>query len=228
MLKLNPKIDWKKFGVEEIVVGDKYRWGKICGHGYFSKPFNVEYARRDKCYKTWEKMLFNCFGANSLKEKPTICDEWLDYFEFKKWWDENYYEMGNGTLEMCFTKNFMSFDNNRYSPELCAVIPRFLMTVLKTKRTNIERINKGRNGEEIPSGFTYVDGKMGGKYSAFVQTDVERLYVGMADTLEELIEPYKIIKEDYVHGLAEKNKNIFPKPVYDRLANYEWKIEYNM
>lgn len=226
MLKLNPKIDWKKFGVEEIVVGDKYRWGKIFGHGYFSKPFDMEYARRDKCYKAWERMLSDCFGSNSKKEKPTICDEWLDYWKFKEWWDENYFEFEGA--RMCFTKNIMNFETNRYSPELCAIVPYFLTVTLRTRRTNVERANKGRNGEEIPSNFMYVDGAQGGKYSAFLQTELERLYVGNADTLEELIEPYKILKENYIHELAEKYKDIFPKPLYDRLSTYEWKVEYNM
>lgn len=74
---------------------------------YFPSVFGIGYPgeegltlnySKSKIYKTWKSMLQRCYDIK-LKEKypnyirAKVCDDWLNYSNFKKWYENNYYEI---------------------------------------------------------------------------------------------------------------------------------------
>ena len=51
-----------------------------------------------KSREKWGDMIKRCYDKKELKRRPSymgveVCDEWLCYANFKKWYDENVYEI---------------------------------------------------------------------------------------------------------------------------------------
>lgn len=74
-------------------------------------------------------MLERCYSARYQERKPTykgcsVCDEWLNYQNFAKWYDDNYYEI-KGEI-MCLDKDILVKGNKIYSPENCVFVPNYI------------------------------------------------------------------------------------------------------
>lgn len=81
---------------------------------------------RDYLYTTWYNMILRCYkdgeGLKSYK-KVSVCKEWHDYMNFKRWYEENnkYGYMTNMSLD----KDLFSENGNKiYSPATCCFIPK--------------------------------------------------------------------------------------------------------
>lgn len=78
-----------------------------------------------KSYTTWDNMLMRCYSSEYQKKKPSyvgcsVCDEWLNFSEFKKWFDENYVEGWQ------LDKDLIDIENKMYSPSTCVFVPGWL------------------------------------------------------------------------------------------------------
>lgn len=62
-----------------------------------------------------------------------MCEEWHDFQEYGKWFDNNYYEIEGET--MCLDKDILVKHNKIYSPETCIYAPQTI-NKLFTKRQN--------------------------------------------------------------------------------------------
>ena len=83
-------------------------------------------GRRVRCpaYMSWMRMLERCYSAKCHSRYPTyigveVCDEWLSFMAFRKWWVEN--QVDGWQLD----KDLLS-DNGIYSPEACIFVPNWL------------------------------------------------------------------------------------------------------
>ena len=61
------------------------------------EPSNEKNISKDKSYCIWSNMLRRCYSEKYKKEHPSYescycCEEWLNYQNFIKWFNENYYE----------------------------------------------------------------------------------------------------------------------------------------
>lgn len=80
-----------------------------------------------KSYHTWKNMLQRCYDKKYQKNNPTyigckVCDEWLYFSNFKKWFDENYpKQIDDVKLEL--DKDLLSNNNKIYSPKNCVFLP---------------------------------------------------------------------------------------------------------
>lgn len=73
------------------------------------------------CYNCWNSMLRRVTGRNSTCYKGcSVCEEWLCYQNFAKWWHENYYDCGE-KLEL--DKDIKVVNNKIYSPDTCLLVP---------------------------------------------------------------------------------------------------------
>lgn len=75
-------------------------------------------------YRTWLNMLKRCYNLNSQCSRPTyigttVCDEWLKFSNFLKWFDDNYVEGYQLDKDIFGTGKL-------YSPETCIFIPLWL------------------------------------------------------------------------------------------------------
>ena len=64
-----------------------------------------KYIHGTKSYNTWKSFLERCYDDKYKSKHPTynectVCNEWLYYPNFKKWFDENYYEIDGERMEL--------------------------------------------------------------------------------------------------------------------------------
>lgn len=118
-------------GTVENVESRAIRSGKVkdfmypsnYGHGMFGYgPFN---SRKDKgAYKCWSEMLKRCYSDSYQRKKPTysgcrVCDEWLVFQVFAKWYYENHPQDG-GSYHL--DKDIKIDGNKTYKPESCMFV----------------------------------------------------------------------------------------------------------
>ena len=92
----------------------------VYGAGYLGDGEYKPYAdgRNTKAYAVWNSVLQRCYDANCHEQHPTykeciVCEEWLNFQVFAKWFEENY-------IEGCdLDKDIKVKGNKTYSPEFC-------------------------------------------------------------------------------------------------------------
>lgn len=86
-----------------------------------------ENNKHKKSYKVWSSMITRCYSEKYHKRQKTykdcvVCDEWLCYENFEKWFNKNYYEIPNE--KVCLDKDILIKGNKIYSPETCCFVPQ--------------------------------------------------------------------------------------------------------
>jgi len=168
-------------------------------------------------YHTWCQMLKRCYSQAFLSKNPTyvgcrVCEEWLYFSNFKKWFDENYIE------GYCLDKDILSGKNNKaYSPNTCCFVPNEI-NVLLCK-------NDARRGK-MPIGVHERKLVNGSSYMAYLNKNGSRINLGTFYSAEEAFAAYKQAKEAHIKDMATqyyKDGKITEK-VYDALMMYEVEI----
>lgn len=155
-------------------------------------------------YYVWKDMLRRCYnrGKNkkwSVYEGCTVCDEWLIFDVFDKWFTPRYVEGWH------LDKDIIVDGNRVYSPETCSVVPREINEYFK-------RINK-RSG--LPRGVK----RVGDRYSAEIQFRGKRHYLGTFDTAEEAGLVFQNKKKELISLVAEEYKDQLEDRVYKALIH---------
>lgn len=190
----------------------------VCGVGYKGQG---EYSSHvngvaNKCYETWRGMLTRAYSIDYQKKHSTymyctVCEEWHNYQNFAKWYDENYYEV-NGE-QMCLDKDILVKGNKVYSPETCVFVPQ---------RINKLSLKHDSKRGSAPLGCYYREDC--NKYEVYCQTGTKkRNNLGMYDSDKEAFQVYKTFKEQYIKQVAEEYKNKIPQELYE--AMYSYKVE---
>lgn len=182
----------------------------VCGIGYHGSE-NVDCT--SESYRRWSDMINRCYNTKFHKRQPqyescTVCEEWLNYSNFKVWYEEHKY--GRDSLDL--DKDILWKGNKVYSHETVAFVPHIINTLFIT--------GKSRRGN-LPLGVHYDRNK--GKYRAEMSFKGEQKKLGTFDTMEKAFVKYKEYKEDIIRMMAEKHKDKIPYKVYE--AMMEWQIE---
>ena len=172
-------------------------------------------------YNCWIGMLKRCYSAKYQEKYPTykgcsVCDEWLYYPNFKKWYEENYYEINNKTAQL--DKDIIIKGNKVYSPDTCVFVPSFINTLFtKCQKT------RGK----LPIGVYY--DKTSKKYQAnlsiFKDGKSVRKHLGCFDAVNEAFEVYKKAKEEYIKEIADEYKDKIPAKLYEAMYSYKVDID---
>ena len=189
--------------------------------------YNMGYLGLEKCkengvhiksYEVWHEMLKRCYSKNLHKKRPTYIgcttyEEWLCYDNFKKWYDENFYQIGNET--MCLDKDILIKGNKIYSPETCIFVPQNI-NVLFTK-TNAKR-------GKYPIGVYYKKGNK--SYVAQLQDNIrnKNIHLGYFKSELKAFNVYKIAKEKYIKEIADMYKYKIPEKLYNAMYKYQVEI----
>lgn len=179
-------------------------------------------GKETKQYKTWNHMLERCYSEKTQSKHPayigcSVCDEWLIYENFERWFDKNYYNCENETMEL--DKDLLNKGNRIYNPNDCIFVP---------KRINSLLLNCRKVRGDYPIGVTA--SKRGKKYLYSARVNYGngvRLFLGRFDTPEKAFIVYKKEKESYIKQVADDYANKysnFPKRLYDSMYNYEVEI----
>lgn len=161
---------------------------------------------KNKNYTAWRNMLKRCYSYKFHIIQPTyICcsvvEEWLNFQNFAKWYDENYkegYELD---------KDILIKDNKVYGPDTCEYVPSIINGCFKNS-------NKIRG--EYPIGVYKSTDKRNDKYCS----KMNNISLGTFDTPEEAFYIYKESKEEYIKQLANKYKDKITKKCYNAMINY--------
>ena len=59
---------------------------------------------KEPSYESWHAMITRCYSKKTQERQKTykdceVCEEWHNYSNFKKWYDENYYNIDG--CKMC-------------------------------------------------------------------------------------------------------------------------------
>ena len=167
-------------------------------------------------FKTWNWLLQRCYGESALKRRPTykecfVCDEWLEYYNFKIWFEENYYTIENEIMEI--DKDILFKNNKIYSPETCIFLPHCINSIFCK--------SDAKRGE-YPIGVSYH--KKIGKFQSYCTINNKRVYLGYYNTAEDAFMEYKLFKEKYIKEIADQYKKYIPKKLYKALYDYNVEI----
>jgi len=181
------------------------------GYGKYKCSFN---RKATKCYNTWKCMLERCYDLTCKLKHPTyqdciVCEEWHNYQNFAKWYDENFYQINNKTMEL--DKDILVKGNKVYSPENCIFVSNDI-NVLFTNR----KLHRGT----LPIGVYYV--KSRNRYIARVNRNGKSCdLVGYCKTPEEAFLKYKKAKENEIKRIANNYRQFIPLKLYEAMINYE-------
>ena len=174
-----------------------------------------ENGHRKKSYETWINMLNRCYtdkniGRTNAYADCRVCDEWLCFESFEKWFDKNYYEIENERMHL--DKDIIKKNNRIYCPEYCVFAPQ---------RINILVMNKKSCRGQYPVGVTKIENDK--KYRATTNNCNEHI-VTYHDTPEDAFYAYKERKEELIKQIADEYKDKIPQRLYDALYAYEIEI----
>ena len=164
-------------------------------------------------YQIWISMITRCYSDKDLARRNTyrdcfVCDEWLCYEYFEKWFDENYYEIEGETMNL--EKDILVKGNKIYSPNTCVFAPRTINSLFL--KNNVKR-------GELPIGVNMI----GDRYEAHMTRKNKSHHSAMSDTIEGAFNAYKEAKEKEIKRVADEYKDKIPQKLYE--AMYKYKVE---
>jgi hypothetical protein len=209
-------VGWHQFlrgSIKNVYDKSVYGIGYI-GEGNYGVTIN---GITTKIYNSWKSMLMRCYNVKYLNKFPTyvkcsVIDEWHNFQNFAKWYDENYYEITGE--RMCLDKDILIKGNKIYSPKTCIFVP---------ERINNFFLKSDAARGELPIGVRLQKNTC--RYSAMCsKEDGKSAQLKYCNTPEEAFYIYKNYKEELIKQIAEDFKGEIPKKLYDILINYKVEI----
>lgn len=201
----------------------------IGGHGC---PLCARDGARSKCFgvgvnnaicesktaanKKWRGMIRRCYDDNYIKDKTSyaicsVCDEWLDYENFKRW----FYDPANGYREgYQLDKDIILKGNKVYSPDTCCFVPPEINTMILSGNSH-----RGK----LPIGVTEQKGRFIARMSVRTQNGPQIKHLGGYNTADEAFLAYKRGKEAHIREVAREyyGNNKITRRVYNALCRYQ-------
>ena len=166
-------------------------------------------------YSIWKDMVERCYSTKQREKQPTyynvtICNEWHNFQNFAKWFEENY---NPETMQgWHLDKDILIKGNKIYSPETCSFVPNEI-NILFCKANNIRGI--------------YPIGVSSDRQGIFAQICLgrgTRKFLGYFKTPEEAFEAYKTAKEHHIKKVADLWRGLISENVYEAMYAYEVEI----
>lgn len=195
--------DWSKKSLEPT----------MCGVGYHGSS---EVDVKATSYLRWHDMINRCYNDKFHIKQPqykdcTVCEEWLNYNNFKKWYDEHFYQIENEQMDL--DKDILYKGNKIYSPETCAIVPHGINTLF---------LNARNKRGKYPLGVHFDKSK--NKYRGALSVEGNKIHLSKWNTIEEAFAEYKKQKEALILVTADKYKGKIPSKVYEAMVNWEIEI----
>lgn len=162
----------------------------IEGVGILGKP-KSEICSRSLSYDRWKKMIVRCYSENYHSTRDSyrdcsVCDEWLNYSNFKTWFDLNYKEGYD------LDKDLLVQGNRIYSPETCCFIPPKLNSLIVEKQRG-----------DCGMGVSKRRKKNSTEYNGLYNISFSGKYIGRVDNQERAESMYKEFKKLYFEEYAD-------------------------
>jgi hypothetical protein len=224
-------------GTNDVLVKFNDEYGKECHNtwhnihnGTFHNPFHstvynvgfignvtmYENGEQKKSYKVWTDMIrrcYNdCFTKNETYLNCYVDENWWNYENFEKWFDNNYYELGSEKI--CLDKDTLFKNNKCYSENTCVFVPN---------NVNVLFIKSNKTRGSLPLGVR----KNGTTFQARLSKNNKSVVISSHSTIEDAFYAYKTTKESYIKQVANEYKSKytnFPQKLYDAMYSYEVEI----
>ena len=203
--------NFKKGSIKTVFDRNNYNVGYI-GLGKYNP---IKNGKKVLAYHYWRGMLTRCYGKRKgvSYKNCTVCKEWHNFQNFAKWYEENYYEIENETMNL--DKDILIKGNKIYSPQTCIFVPH---------RINVLFVKHIDERGEYPIGVC--------------KDNTHNLLLSQCDTIEGKIrlgyfsidKPfqaficYKNFKENYIKEVADEYKDLIPTKLYEAIYKYEVEI----
>ena len=114
----------------------------VCSVGFYGVgDYKAQINRKNTSeYEIWRSMLKRCYDEKCQQKFPTykdttVCEEWKNFQNFAKWYNENYPKIEGINFQL--DKDLLQSDveNKIYSPETCVFIPNNVNIFLANKCT---------------------------------------------------------------------------------------------
>lgn len=158
---------------------------------------------QEQSYLLWKNVIQRCYNKKIHVYKPeykdkSVCEEWLNYANFKLWYDEHFISAKNNQIDL--DKDLLVQGNTNYSPETCVFLVHYQNLMFEGKRGNCVYVNK--------DGTFSVDGKKNNSYK----------------TYEEALEFVIVRQIEKIESIAEKCKGTIPMCAYEAMLNWDVRL----
>lgn len=188
----------------------------VCGVGYYGQGKYVAKinGHHTKEYLVWRTMINRCYNPAYYLKHPTydkceVCDEWLNFQNFAKWFESNYYTVSSGEI-IDLDKDFLSKNENKiYSPETCIFIPQSINKMICTQTSKSTSLPTG-----VKKNYNHYQAVV---RSAFGNKDI---FLGTYKTKEEAFVVYLKEKTNQMYIKLNAYKDELPKRVFNAIFDY--------
>ena len=197
------------FKVEAIIDGrikNPYH-PSVCGIGYFGVG---DYSTkcngiRSNAYYTWNSIFRRCYSSEYISRRPTyknttVCEEWHNYQNFAKWYEENFpYHIENTKFQLDKDLLQHGVENKVYSKNTCVFLPDRVNSFLANK------YNTNTSGAVGVSWYKR-NRRWGASTNDFISKS--HIHLGLFDTVDEASIAYKTNREIQVKNVKEYLENL--------------------
>lgn len=161
-------------------------WGiGINDSNYLVKPVVNGVKAICPTYSVWSHMIERCYSSDHKIKHASylgcyVCDEWLTFSVFAKWYDKNHIE------GYALDKDIKIIGNKTYSPESCLFVPRAVNNLLTNCRDS---------AGDLPLGVI----SRYGKYEARIRIDGKKVYLGRLSSPNKAHGLYKTAKNNEIN-----------------------------
>lgn len=183
----------------------------VCGKGINDGDNDSSICgKHTKSYAIWKAMIYRCYDHSYHKRYPTykgcsVCEEWLHYSNFKKWFDEHY------RTGYHLDKDILCQGNKEYAPSVCAFVPPRINTILGDSAAKRGKYKQG---------VCWIEGR--NKFVATTKINKRSTILGYFDDEDSAFEAYKKAKYAEIKRVAREafNNNEINAEVYLALLNF--------
>ena len=127
----------EKYGIGNKHLPSIYGIGYL-GTGDYKAKINKKLTKE---YNIWLQMLGRCYDKKCQEKNPTykgvvVCEEWLNFQNFAKWYDNSYPKAYGVKFELDKDLLQENVDNKIYSPDTCTFLPKNINVFLSNKHSN--------------------------------------------------------------------------------------------
>ena len=194
---------------------------KVLGHGIITNYIDQGHTNitKEKAYRYWMNILYRCFNSEYIKEHPlckdtTVCTEWLDYANFKKWYDKNYYNIDK--QKMILVSDL--YGSKKFCPETSFFLPDAINRVFQTYSKKVA-------GSDLPKGITIKPYQAYGVQIYVYTVAIQAKYIGIYSDRKEAMQVWQGAKQNQLDALITKYEAEIPQNVIDILRNYKFEIK---
>lgn len=189
----------------------------ISNVGYVGDFNNID----QKIYGIWAKMIRRCYDLKTQEKHPTyigctVCNEWHNYQNFARWYNENYYKINDEQMEI--DKDILLKGNKIYSPEFCIIVPSSINCLFI-------KSDVARGNYFIGTYYKKDIDKFVAQCNNTIDNKRKNVFLGYHDLEIEAFNAYKKYKEKLIKEVAEKFKNQIPQKLYLAMYNYVVEID---